>query len=193
MITLRGVAWPDDPDLGRTFYTAGLMHGGIAPNVIPPEAELAKRGEINGALLKRINKVYDKIRNGRPSLGREFFEKQIQQLLDNENCSFHDKLRTFTEASAIEINNVFNSLPRNSSILITGGGTFNSFLIYRLIELCADHVSLVIPDEEIVKFKEALVFAFLGVLRVEGEINCLKSVTGATKDSSTGVVVGAIK
>jgi acetylornithine deacetylase len=36
--TMRGVEWPEDPVLGRTFYTVGLMHGGVAPNVIPPEA-----------------------------------------------------------------------------------------------------------------------------------------------------------
>ena len=102
-------------------------------------------------------------------------------------------MRTFTEATAVEKNNVFNGLPQNSSVLITGGGAFNSFLIYRLIELCADHVSLVIPDDEIVKFKEALVFAFLGVLRVKGENNCLKSVTGASQDSSSGIIVGSVK
>jgi anhydro-N-acetylmuramic acid kinase len=155
--------------------------------------ELAKRGEINTSLLKKLEKVYSKTRTTRPSLGREFFEKRIQPLLDTETCSIPDRLRTFTEASAVEINHVFSVLPQNSSVLITGGGAFNSFLIYRLIELSADHVSLVIPDDEIVKFKEALVFAFLGVLRVEGENNCLKSVTGASQDSSSGIIAGTSK
>jgi anhydro-N-acetylmuramic acid kinase len=53
-----------------------------------------------------------------------------------------------------------------------------------------DDFSLVVPDDDVIKFKEALVFAFLGVLRVRDEINCLKSVTGATRDSSSGVMVG---
>jgi anhydro-N-acetylmuramic acid kinase len=155
--------------------------------------DFAKRGEINTGLLKKLEIAYRKVRTTRPSLGREFFEKHIQPVLDNETYTLYDRLRTFTEIAAIEINYVFRMLPQHSSVLITGGGAFNSFLVYRLIELCEDHVSLIIPDDEIVKFKEALVFAFLGVLRVEGKDNCLKSVTGASQDSSSGIIVGTIK
>jgi acetylornithine deacetylase len=36
---LRTLPLPEHPDLGRTFYTVGLMSGGIAPNVVPPMAE----------------------------------------------------------------------------------------------------------------------------------------------------------
>lgn len=154
---------------------------------------MAKQGEVNISLLGKLDKIYSKIRPSHPSLGREFFEKNIQSLLDNESYSIKDRLRTFTEASAIEITKVFYELPKDSTVLLTGGGAFNTFLIYRLIELCSDHVSLVIPDDEIVKFKEALVFAFLSVLRVEGETNCLKSVTQASQDSSSGIIVGNIK
>jgi acetylornithine deacetylase len=39
LVELRSVDWPEDPDLGRTFYTVGLIGGGVAPNVIPPAAE----------------------------------------------------------------------------------------------------------------------------------------------------------
>jgi acetylornithine deacetylase len=38
LVGLRKVSWPADPDLGRTFYSVGLIHGGVAPNVISPEA-----------------------------------------------------------------------------------------------------------------------------------------------------------
>jgi anhydro-N-acetylmuramic acid kinase len=51
-------------------------------------------------------------------------------------------------------------------------------------------MNLIIPDSETVKFKEAIVFGFLGVLRVRKEVNCLKSVTGASRDSSSGVMTG---
>jgi acetylornithine deacetylase len=39
LIRLRGIELPEHPLMGRTFYTIGLMSGGVAPNVIPPAAE----------------------------------------------------------------------------------------------------------------------------------------------------------
>ena len=36
---LRTAEWPTDPDLGTTHYTVGLISGGIAPNVVPPDAD----------------------------------------------------------------------------------------------------------------------------------------------------------
>jgi len=39
LVELRRIPLPDDPQLGRTFYSVGLIAGGIAPNVISPSAE----------------------------------------------------------------------------------------------------------------------------------------------------------
>lgn len=69
-------------------------------------------------------------------------------------------------------------------ILVTGGGALNLFLVERIAHY-AD-ADLVIPDRLTVEFKEALIFAFLGVLRWRNEPNCLKSVTGAMYDASGG-------
>ena len=71
-------------------------------------------------------------------------------------------------------------------MLVTGGGAFNKFLIERLKELSV--AKIVIPDSVTVNFKEALIFAFLGVLRIRYEINCFASVTGARKNHSSGVI-----
>jgi acetylornithine deacetylase len=38
LVRMRTLRWPSDPELGETFYTLGLMEGGIAPNVISPSA-----------------------------------------------------------------------------------------------------------------------------------------------------------
>jgi acetylornithine deacetylase len=38
LMVLRGVTLPDDPLLGRTHYTVGLIEGGVAPNVVSPHA-----------------------------------------------------------------------------------------------------------------------------------------------------------
>jgi anhydro-N-acetylmuramic acid kinase len=150
----------------------------------------ASNGEINNGLLKKIEKVYSGIRDKRPSLGRELFEKKIQPLLDSKTISTQDKLRTFTESAAGEIVNAIRKYGKQKSVLCTGGGAFNSFLIYRMVELAGDDITFVIPEGDIVNFKEAIVFAFLGVLRIRNEANSLKSVTGASQDSSGGVMIG---
>lgn len=151
---------------------------------------MAEQGELDSSLWKALAKIHSGLRKKRPSLGREIFEKQIQPLLDNEEISLNNRLRTFTESAAAEVASAIISNNERAKVLCTGGGAFNSFFILRLLELCGDHATLIIPDNEVVKFKEALVFAFLGVLRARNEINCLKSVTHASRNSSSGVMVG---
>jgi anhydro-N-acetylmuramic acid kinase len=154
------------------------------------EGRMANTGELNTSMLNRLRKIYSTIELKRPSLGREFFEKQIQPLLDQKNISLPDRLRTFTESIAVEIIRSILPVKKNPSILCTGGGAFNSFLISRMLDHVGDDASLIIPEENVLKFKEALVFAFLGVLRLNKEINCLKSVTRASRDSSVGIMIG---
>jgi anhydro-N-acetylmuramic acid kinase len=150
---------------------------------------LASTGEVNSPLLKKLTKVYDRLRTKRPSLGRELFEQHLQPLLDNKQLSLEDRLRTMVESTAQEIAGAIRA-KKKPTVLCTGGGAFNRFLISRMLEHCADEASLILPEEDVIKFKEAMVFAFLGVLRVRDEVNCFKSVTGAAKNSSGGVLVG---
>ncbi len=96
-----------------------------------------------------------------------------------------DKLRTFTEHIAGQVADVVNT-ENLSDILITGGGAFNSFLIGRIRE--RTQLNLVLPDPLTINFKEALVFAFLGVLRWRNEVNCLRSCTGASYDNIGGSI-----
>lgn len=157
---------------------------------IDNEGNMAAQGELNAALLNQLRKIYAGMEKKRPSLGREIFEKQIQPLLDQDNIPLNDRLRTLTESSAIEIVSSILDGKKHAKVLCTGGGVFNSFLISRMLEHCGDRATLIIPENDIVKFKEALVFAFLGVLRVRGEINCLKTVTHSSTNSSGGAIIG---
>jgi anhydro-N-acetylmuramic acid kinase len=75
---------------------------------------------------------------------------------------------------------------KKGKMLITGGGTYNDFLISRIRELV--NLEIIIPDQKTIEFKEALIFAFLGVLRMRDEVNCLKSVTGARQDNCGGAI-----
>ena len=66
------------------------------------------------------------------------------------------------------------------------GGVFNTFLMDRIQFYAENRIDL--PSNELIDFKEALIFAFLGLLKKNNEINCLKSVTGASENHSSGVI-----
>ena len=74
----------------------------------------------------------------------------------------------------------------NGKLLITGGGAFNKFLIERIDALCP--CEIVIPSRQIIEYKEALIFAFLGALYMADTPGCLASVTGATTDNIGGML-----
>jgi anhydro-N-acetylmuramic acid kinase len=152
--------------------------------------DMASAGEIDKKLLQNLEKIYSKLKKTRPSLGRELFESAVRPLLDNEKISLSDRLHTVSYAAAKEIAEAITSSKANAKVLCTGGGAFNTFLISQILDFVGNEVMVVIPEEQIVKFKEALVFGFLGVLRVRDEINCLKSVTGASVNSSSGILAG---
>jgi len=154
------------------------------------DGALSSTGKEHLGMLKELNKVYNTLRKRRPSLGREIFESRIKPILDTTGIRLKDKLYTYTSSCVKEIAQAILSSKKNGKVLCTGGGAFNSFFISRLLDYCGDDATLIIPEEAIIKFKEAMVFAFLGVLRVRGEVNCLQSVTGARKDSSTGILIG---
>ncbi|MBS1680251.1 MAG: anhydro-N-acetylmuramic acid kinase [Bacteroidetes bacterium] len=169
------------------FCNLALNHlSAIANKKFDANGELAKSGTVDKSLLQSLQKIYSGYRTKRPSLAREDFEKEVLQLLNNESISVADRLRTVCEAIAEEI--AFAVPIKKNNVLLTGGGAHNRFLV-QLLRLKLPQSNLTVPDKIIVDFKEALVFAFLGVLRLRGEINVLKSVTGSKKDSCSGIFI----
>ncbi len=149
--------------------------------------ELASKAIINQCLLDDLNKLafYHYPLNSPKSLGKEWVLKNINPLLKKYPVNESTVLRTFCEHIAIQIAKALNGQP-NGELLVTGGGVYNTFLI-ETIKKYVYH-QLIIPDKNTIEFKEALIFAFLGVLRVRNENNCLKSVTGAKYDNCGGAV-----
>jgi anhydro-N-acetylmuramic acid kinase len=147
------------------------------------EGKIAAKGKVNRQLLQKLNGL-DYYKKAFPkSLGREWLEEEFMPLMQ-VNISAQDKMATMAEHIAMQITSVIKG---KGSLLITGGGAFNTHLIKRIKEL-SPKIKLVVPGKEIVNYKEALVFALLGVLRWRGEVNCLKSVTGASENNSGGSV-----
>jgi anhydro-N-acetylmuramic acid kinase len=151
---------------------------------------LASKGAINQKLLTSFEKIYHVNRNKKPSLGREGFEKEFQSLLDNKSIPLNDRLRTACESIALEILKSIPTSNKKMKLLVTGGGALNAFLIDLIESKLPSKTKVVIPSNTVINFKEALVFAFLGVLRLRNENNVLKSVTGASHNSCSGILIG---
>ncbi|MDP3558324.1 MAG: anhydro-N-acetylmuramic acid kinase [Bacteroidota bacterium] len=145
--------------------------------------ELAKTGKINNELLNKLNSQKYYSQKGAKSIGREWFEQIILPLIENSGIEIKDLLATTTEHVAQII---ANDLVNKKNVLVTGGGAFNSFLIESIKSKTS--CEIIIPDAETINFKEALIFAFLGYLRLNKKINTLSSVTGAKSDSIGGAV-----
>ncbi len=144
---------------------------------------LAATGKINENLLHKLNSLPFYSEKPPKSLGLEWVKENIYKILDTFNISSEDVLATFTEHVAFQLAKQFTE---NTSVLITGGGVYNSFLIEKLKKLAS--VELVIPSPEIVEYKEALIFGLLGILKLCDVVNCLASVTGAERDHSSGKI-----
>lgn len=143
------------------------------------------KGLVNNQLLNNLNTLkYYKI-DPPKSLGREWFEEKFLKVLTKHPVSWNNKLRTVYEHISLMIASSVSSHPKGK-ILVTGGGALNKFLIERLKHNSKHEI--VIPSKKVINYKEAIVFAFLGLLRLEKKVNCLSSVTGSKKDNIGGCV-----
>ena len=152
--------------------------------------ETARSGNLNNGLLEKLNslKYYDQ--QPPKSLGIEWVQEHISPLLHGDSTK--NLLNTYCHhiaqqiiRSAMQFGGLKNQKPK---MLITGGGAKNRYLIDLLKKESKGRVKIVVPDHRLIDFKEAIIFAFLGLLRYLGKINTLKSVTGARIDSSGGII-----
>jgi anhydro-N-acetylmuramic acid kinase len=149
------------------------------------KGKISESGNINLELLDELNQLEFYQKTYPKSLGFEFVNEIILPILENFPISTEDKMRTFTEHIAFQIGKILQQ--KTGKLLISGGGVYNDFLIDR-IKNHLPKTEIIIPDEKTIKFKEALIFALLGVLKLRNEINVLSSVTGANQNHSAGEV-----
>jgi len=151
------------------------------------EGLLAAGGKCDNLLFNRLNELSFYTKPHPKSLGREWLETEFIPVLDSFPCSIADKLNTVTQHIVNQIALILKKNNAGKKVLISGGGAYNSFLISLLKESVKEK-EIIIPDKYTIEYKEALIFAFLGLLRYKNEINCLKSVTGALRDSCSGAL-----
>ena len=149
------------------------------------KGQISRTGILNKTLLNELNSLEFYKKPFPKSLGFEFVKDVVLPLIEKYEIRIEDKLSTFTEHIAIQ---TALALPNQKGILfITGGGAYNDFIIER-IQFYLPEMKIVIPTAKILEFKEALIFALLGILKLQGEINVLSSVTGANMDHSSGEI-----
>ncbi len=164
--------------------------------VYDKDGHIASAGKLIPVLLKKMEQLSYYQKTPPKSLGREWFEKEMRFLLEqhqptkfsNSDVNFHLSNNMHTYMMHVT-NRIKYDLKHNkiSSILLSGGGVFNKFAVKQLES--QNHTKIIIPNNTIVAFKEALIFAFLGVLRMLNIPNCISSVTGAPYNSIGGVIV----
>lgn len=149
------------------------------------DGNLGRSGQIQDELLTLLNSLDFYQLNGPKSFAREQFENEFLPLIYSFQLSAPDVLRTLYEHVSDQLAQATDPFPKGQ-MLITGGGAHNVFLI-ELFSEKTKHKTIV-PSAQIIDFKEAIIFAFLGVLRFRNEVNVLKSVTGALHDHSGGAI-----
>lgn len=147
------------------------------------KGQLARTGMVDENLLNQLNQLDFYQKRHPKSLGFEFVKEVVLPMMENFKISVADKLRTFTEHIALQINLALSH--KSGTLFVTGGGAYNTFLIER-IQFHLPEIKIIIPEKKILEFKEALIFALLGVLKLRNENNVFSSVTGAEKDHSSG-------
>lgn len=149
------------------------------------KGQISRTGNCNVDLLNELNALDFYKKKHPKSLGFEFVKEVILPIIESYPISIEDKLHTYTEHIAFQI---ALALPKKKgNMLTTGGGAYNDFLIER-IQFHLPQMDVIIPSKKILEFKEALIFALLGVLKMREEVNALQSVTGAKYDHSSGVI-----
>ena len=148
------------------------------------EGKIAKSGNLIKDLKYELDNIkFYKVKPPK-SLGVEWVNKVVYPVLNKYKSS---KLEDILHTYSIHISEVLSKeLPEGKKILLSGGGSFNNFLIENIVEKSKSEIK--IPSKEIINFKEAIIFAFIGVLKIRNEINCFKSVTGARKDHCSGII-----
>lgn len=160
----------------------------------------ASQGKINEILLNKLNQLDYYQKSYPKSLSNSFGLDIIYPILEIENINIHDILRTYVEHIIQQITNSIDMIIikenqenfsyKNCKMLITGGGAHNKFL-FQCLKIKLEekfHLEIEYTDKNVIDFKEALIMAFIGLLRLQKKPNVLASVTGAKIDSIGGAI-----
>ena len=164
------------------------------------QGDMARAGNIVNDILQHLDH-FDYFGETYPkSLNNGWIRRFILPIYLRNPASIEDKLRTACEHIALQVSRMVEHIIKKEGLaknayrmLVTGGGAFNTFLMELIQQHCGHHIEVHLPDNPIIKFKEALLIALMGLLRVHNQVNCLSSVTGARYDTIGGAIYQGFK
>ncbi|MGH1335503.1 MAG: anhydro-N-acetylmuramic acid kinase [Aureispira sp.] len=209
-LNLGGIANVSAPVDGRWVAfdccPANQVLNGLAQELGAPYDEAgawARAGQVLPNLLTQAAQ-FDFYHQPYPkSLGNGWIQQEVLPLYKAAKGSWQDKLATACEHTAISIADALQQIIEQEQlskeqpfrVLTTGGGAFNTYLLESIQAYCdrSYNIEIHCPSEELISYKEALLMALLGLLRLEGQPNSLKSVTGAQRNTVNGAVYHGFK
>lgn len=153
------------------------------------DGRIARSADVDAGMLESLNSLPYYTLKSPKSLGREWVEQVIFPMIHDSALSTEQLIATYTEHIAVQIAANVTSVGKRPRMIATGGGAHNSYLIER-IAAHAD-IDICTVTDEIIDFKEALIFALLGYLYLTGQNNCLPEVTGASEACIGGALYKA--
>ncbi len=177
---------PDEKRLARDVCPVNIILNHLAAELdlsYDRDGFAGRSGNVSETLLRALNSIDYYHIAGPGSLGREWMEYEFMPVIREFNLPVTDILRTMYEHISFQI---ARQIRRGAKVLVTGGGAYNKFLVEKIREISRGNI--IIPSNDLIEYKEALIFAFLGMLRLHKKINCFASVTGASRDSCCGVI-----
>ncbi len=187
--------------VGYDICGANLILNHLAQLIDKPydkDGAIARSGQLYPPLFEALNQEPYFAQMPPKTLGAKWVRNNIIPILEQYPIPISDQLRTVTEHIAFQIGQSIQQIEdqiiqkdkayksSQESLLVTGGGAHNQFLIERISAQTS--LEVVVPDRATVDYKEALVMAFIGVLRWLNRPNCLATVTGATRDVCGGAI-----
>ena len=179
---IANISFKSDPYIAFDICAANRILNMLVNNEgkeYDDKGEMAKNGAINFELLQKLNGLDYYSQPYPKSLANDFGTDIVYPMIFDTGCETRDALRTYVEHIVIQtrdaIINLINNRPlrrspsrqpANRKLLVTGGGAFNTFLVNRLSEeLKQLQIEVMVPDERLIQYKEAMIMAFMGVLR----------------------------
>lgn len=155
----------------------------------------ASQGQVQQQLLEQLNALEYYRAVPPKSLSNAYGLETVLPLIQRWEGPLEDKLCTYVEHIAWQLRNAlelyYGHTPQEPAarMLITGGGALNGYLVSRIAaRLSGLGIEACVPDAATVLYKEALIMAFMAVLRWRQEPNVLSSVTGASRSSIGGAL-----